>query len=249
MPDAGASSPAASRAGFTLVELLVTISIIALLLAILLPALAAARDRARSMMCRSHLRQIAMAFEIYGEEHQGVWPRPYRAAGGGVSQDSSWHRDEIFPVIYPTARPRPHWRATFDESIFRCPNWAHSAVSLPAGPFTPGDEEYDRRSYGMNGMLPDAKDQAHVPHPWWRYKDRHQVKRPARTLLLADSLTPWLAVVHVDSVPVLRLAARRHAGQVHVVMADLSLRPMSPDDMPLTPDTEALRVFWQGMDQ
>lgn len=51
--------------GFTLIELLVVISIIAILAAMLLPAVGMVRDAARSMRCRSNLRQIAMAYEAY----------------------------------------------------------------------------------------------------------------------------------------------------------------------------------------
>lgn len=238
----------ASRPGFTLIELLVTISIIALLLAILLPTLAAARQRAGSMLCRSNLRQIALAFDLYGEEHDDTWPRPHRHAVGS-GQDYSWHRDEIFPVLYPAAEPRAHWEASFDDSIFRCPNWAHGDVPLADGFHTPGEPAYDRRSYGMNGLLPDVSGQANQPHRWWRYKNRRRIDRPAHTLLAADSLTPFLSSLHIDNTPVLRYAARRHRGQVHVIMADLSLRPMSPDDMPAAPGTNAFSLFWLGLDE
>jgi prepilin-type N-terminal cleavage/methylation domain-containing protein len=59
------------KRGFTLVELLVVIGIIALLIAILLPALSRARRAANTTKCLSQLRQLAMGWQMYGMAHQG----------------------------------------------------------------------------------------------------------------------------------------------------------------------------------
>ncbi len=60
---------------FTLIELLIVIAIIAILASMLLPALNQAREKARTIQCTSNMKQIAHAFQLYGADNGGFWPR------------------------------------------------------------------------------------------------------------------------------------------------------------------------------
>jgi len=84
------------RKAFTLIELLVVISIIALLIAILLPALGAARETARRMQNSTHLRGIHQGLYNYSQENKGYYPGIVLTANGPDTLNNTQ-----FPLAFP----------------------------------------------------------------------------------------------------------------------------------------------------
>src|SRR5690606_13450491 len=88
-PQALPTEPDMRSRGFTLVELLVVIGIIAVLISILLPALNKARTQAQLTACMSNLRQIGLGLQMYTIDNKGYLPR--FGIGGATDQQATYH--------------------------------------------------------------------------------------------------------------------------------------------------------------
>jgi len=116
----------ARRCAFTLIELLVVIAIIAILAAMLLPALASAKERAKRASCMNNLRQTGLALRMYADDNNDNLPRSIVPAGAEVLGNDPW--DLPFSMadnIGPKAGTNMIYRA-----IFYCPGGYVSAQNL-----------------------------------------------------------------------------------------------------------------------
>jgi len=170
--------------GFTLVELLVVIGIIALLISILLPALNKARESAKALACLSNERQIATAIFMYAGENRQSLPN-FSTYGSGVEADY-WYM-KILPYLGAKLAPS----GQTDVGVYVCPS--------RSGP-NAGTSDYGLSAldYGVNyGGDAGLINYANYPgNPQSGSVKLTKVRHPSQIFLLMDTSTSYYLAVY-----------------------------------------------------
>jgi prepilin-type N-terminal cleavage/methylation domain-containing protein/prepilin-type processing-associated H-X9-DG protein len=176
---------------FTLMELLVVISIIALLLAILVPSLSKARELARRVVCANHIKDLATASNVYAGSNNGYFVPAGHVGGDQPAKkwseydydlgDRMWFQNEAFRKYLDIESYLASTNLKTMPKKFLCPS---DKISMKKG------DSADRISYGYNNT--DWR-------PWtidYRivgYKVS-TVKNPAGTLNFVDAIDFWVDI-------------------------------------------------------
>ena len=134
------------RTGFSLIELLVAIAIIALLAALLFPALASARERARRAGCKNNIRQFLLAAHLYGGDYLERLPSGLSELGNGS--------DEHIPILSTRTR-LALLKYTVTPQILHCPGLGK--------PFNPVEGWFE---YGYGFVIGYNYLGGHTNTPW-----------------------------------------------------------------------------------
>ena len=185
---------------FTLIELLVVIAIIAILAAMLLPALSAARARARASNCLSNLKQVGQAFNIYAGDNQDRTPPPAMPYNGTYA---------YWPGLLVVDTQLPASLVTCPEMSNYKGAWVAPRIKIS----DPSDQTFIWIHYGMNnGMSNTGLLLGRVAHPSQLLQLVDNYYNPGGGLGLGYFAVPYVfSYATVDG---------RHHGVANVLFAD-----------------------------
>ncbi len=175
-------STKADSVGFTLIELLVVIAIIAILAALLFPALAKAKIRAQGLACLTNLKQLETCWHLYAVDHNDVVP-PNNSiglmGGGTMAEGASWCTNYVTDLEPDGLRNGLLFPYNTSLAIYHCPA-DYSTITTEAGIKT---TQLRWRSYNMSLCINGRPDLD--PYSWASpsFNKFTQIRNPGPTKL------------------------------------------------------------------
>lgn len=187
------------RAGFTMIDLLVSISVIAVLISLLLPSLAKVNETARRVVCQSNLRQVGLGVIMYADENKGEMPfSRFLPSGSSMSRalESTSNPQEMITLRVPDSVQSDNpWDGlgllfAFDylptAKVFYCPSHTgshpYSRYAQNWGPQEGGEVVCNFHFRGEGPVKPDGMSRAPVSTRKLYLID------PAQSSLIADGM-------------------------------------------------------------
>jgi prepilin-type N-terminal cleavage/methylation domain-containing protein len=172
--------------GFTLIELVIVISIIGLLMSILVPSISRARKQVKAAACSNNLKQIGYAVLSYFGEYDGYFPPAYQS-------DSSthwWGQKGADGIDYTKGFAWPYLQSRLEQKgLYECPSQPYGSYKLQAKPAgVPDDPKWITSTYGYNGyyLTPPRTAWPDINiRPWQKITS---VLHPAEAFVFADTL-------------------------------------------------------------
>jgi len=167
---------------FTLIELLVVVAIIAVLIALLLPSLAKARDAAKAAVCGSHFQQFSLGFMQYANDNYDSLPTTGDYENHNYDpqyKQDNWINLMQHKYLVTKSNPWGYRSFKFENDVWAC----------PSDPRVPVNGYLDGPSYGINSFVTGFYT---APYAWAPLKTS-QVPEPSKTPLLMDNDNPYRA--------------------------------------------------------
>jgi prepilin-type N-terminal cleavage/methylation domain-containing protein len=176
-----------SRLGFTLIELLVVVAIISLLVAILLPSLAKAKELAKQAVCMSNLKNFGLAMHMYTGENDGFFPSSGGFESGQSPTTPYYYTNNWMYVLAPyldgNTRVYNCWYNTPAGSIWTCPSDEKTSRD--------GDGDLLQPSYGANRWITGWYDSEYTGGHVGPYRIDEIDVQQDRLPLMSDNDSPW----------------------------------------------------------
>ena len=239
--------PRPARHGFTLIELLVVIAIIAILAALLLPALSQAKARAKTTACKNNVRQIGIALSLYTTEF-GYYPPSNASAqipGGATNNVVYIWADLLLPHV---ASNRDIFFCPANKPIFK---WTNSPIDIWHVGFSYGYNDGGGGSLKSTipGHIPDKSlglgwSQQFYGPDWLKPVPESEVLAPADLIALGDTTSDyWYDVAITPQFSFKKLwPGDRHNLSANILFCDGHVELMKQDK--LVEETDSMRRRW-----